>query len=133
MCPIVPTFTCGLLRSNFSFAIMSLAPARSAHPPTIASPCQQTPLPDPYTRLSRRFRPALPSAPDHLSLHPADDLLGHSGRHFFIPRKVHGVAAAALRAGTKVGGVVKHLGQRHDRADNLRSAAQLHSFDPPPP
>jgi hypothetical protein len=21
MCPIVPTFTCGLLRSNFSFAI----------------------------------------------------------------------------------------------------------------
>ena len=25
MCPIVPTFTCGLLRSNFSFAIFSYA------------------------------------------------------------------------------------------------------------
>src|SRR5712691_1423245 len=24
MCPIVPTFTCGLLRSNFSFAISSV-------------------------------------------------------------------------------------------------------------
>jgi hypothetical protein len=26
MCPIVPIFTCGLLRSNFSFAIASLIP-----------------------------------------------------------------------------------------------------------
>src|SRR5437660_11910937 len=26
MCPIVPMFTCGLVRSNFSFAIASFAP-----------------------------------------------------------------------------------------------------------
>src|SRR3954452_4824633 len=28
MCPIVPTFTCGLLRSNFSFAILLYLPPR---------------------------------------------------------------------------------------------------------
>ena len=31
MCPIVPTFTCGFVRSNFAFAILVTSSLRRAH------------------------------------------------------------------------------------------------------
>src|SRR5687767_15343045 len=51
MCPMVPTFTCGLLRSNFFFATSSLLPrCRSPSPPRqpVSPPRGSNPRPRPY-------------------------------------------------------------------------------------
>jgi hypothetical protein len=37
MCPIVPTFTCGFVRSNFSFAMRVILNPPSQTPPSAAS------------------------------------------------------------------------------------------------
>src|SRR5688572_14590792 len=58
MCPIVPTFTCGFERSNFSLAICDVRPIRSLMPRGV--------LPRPvfcYRFLPARVRPVSPDLP----------------------------------------------------------------------
>src|SRR6201996_7491696 len=101
MCPIVPTFTCGFERSNFSFAIASsLGPFRelSLFPGPLADPQSQNRL---------------------LALAASDDLVRHAAGRFFIPREVHRVVGAALGGRAHVRRVAEHLAQRHIRLDDL--------------
>src|SRR5208283_3682289 len=106
MCPIVPMLTCGLLRSNFSFAI-------SVHSPALSQ------------ILTGRL-----SVGD-LSLRPADNLFGDRSRSLFVPAEVHRETAAALSARPDFGRISEHLRQRHHRPNHLTAAAQLDAFQPP--
>src|SRR6266852_6846615 len=80
MCPIVPMFTCGFVRSYFALAM--------AAPPT---PC--------LTSASARHRPA-----GRLRR----DLLGDGGRHFLVARELHGVRGSALCHRPQIGGIAEH-------------------------
>src|SRR3954462_8707587 len=109
---MVPTFTCGLLRSNFSFAII-LAPSSQF----LALSCQ----------LSAKIKTL--SSGRRFPLHLGNDLFRDRTRRLFIAREVHGVLGAALGAGTHVGGVTEHFRQRHDGLDDLRTGAMFHALD----
>src|SRR5437588_3890878 len=102
MCPIVPTFTCGFVRSYFAFAIV--------WPPT--------------GRLAR------PGPPRRLAGDFGHDLFGDRGRDFLVARELHRVGRASLRHRPHFRCVSEHLPQRHRRADDLRAAARLHRDDP---
>src|SRR5437762_1407410 len=97
--PIVPTFTCGLVRSNFAFAIVVFLWFSSA------------------------------ALPDLLSLHLADDLFCLALRNFLVMRKLHRVYRAPLRHRAQLRGVAEHFGERHRRSDDLRLAALCHASD----
>src|SRR5207244_1607633 len=60
-CPIVPTFTCGFLRSYFAFAIKYSPPSR------LESYCNR-PAKSPACTLNSRTSPTLPRAHRHQSL-----------------------------------------------------------------
>src|SRR5688500_2539549 len=94
MCPIVPTFTCGLDRSNFSFAI------------EVRSVCLSVP-PDPHCRI----RPTYSLRP----LDPRDHFFAHIGRRLLVAIEMHRVGGATLRPRPQVRGISKHLRQRHAR------------------
>src|SRR5581483_9842148 len=98
MCPMVPMLTCGLLRSNFSFAILLLPDS----------------LPDSLFR--------------NLALYAGDDLFGNVLRHFLVLPEMHGEAAASLSARTQLGGVAEHLRQRHHGLDQLRGSVRFGAF-----
>src|ERR1700761_4624535 len=94
MCPIVPTFTCGFERSNFSFAISSLSSQSLRHS-------------------SNRAGYKL------LTLVAADDLFRDRPWRFFVAVEVHRVVSAALGRGAHVRGIAKHFAQRHIGLDDL--------------
>src|SRR5215472_2362444 len=104
MCPIVPMFTCGLLRSNFSFAISSSAPQSKS--------CKESVL---------------------LELLPAAGLLYNLFREIRgklrVMRKMHGEIAAALRAAAQIGGVTEHLGERHLHANYVAARTALRALN----
>src|SRR3989475_5593488 len=102
MCPIVPTFTCGFVRSYFAFAIMWPPTARLAGS-------------GPSRRLAGDF---------------GHDLVGDRGRDFLVARELHRVGSASLRHRPHFRCVSEHLPQRYGRADDLRAAARLHRDDP---
>src|SRR5262245_37327303 len=92
MCPIVPTFTCGLLRTNFCFAIAS-CPLCSAS--REMSHCPRA------LRLSADMLPALlPLCPHHLARRLRLNLLGDAAWHLGVMRELHriGGAPAGCRA-----------------------------------
>src|SRR5438552_18991553 len=70
MCPIVPMFTCGFVRSYFAFAMICVPPVSRV----LAGA-------DALSRLTGDLR---------------HDLLGYGGRHFFIARELHGRSRAPL-------------------------------------
>src|SRR6187397_3340880 len=87
MWPIVPTLTCGLLRSNFFLAM------------SCWTPCS-VPAWRERTLLDLRL----------------GDELGREVRgNLGVVAELHGVAGPALRHGPEIGGVAEHLGER-DRA-----------------
>src|SRR5262249_5300741 len=86
VCPIVPLFTCGLVRSNFSLATFQID----------SSAC---PLQKLVSSAASLHRPAGGAGPH---------FLGNRGGCFLIMREVHGEAGAALGAAAQVGGVTKH-------------------------
>src|SRR5450830_656614 len=96
MWPIVPILTCGLVRSNFFFAIAgcSLAP--------------------------------IAGWVDWSDSGLLNELGRHAGGDLGVVGKLHRVAGAALRHRPQVGGVAEHRGQRDSRPDDLRRAARLH-------
>src|SRR6185503_11508674 len=77
MCPIVPMFTCGFVRSNFALAIAISCAWKLAG-----------------ARTWRR-------SPRHLG----DDLLADGARHFLVAGKLHGVGRPPLGHGADVGGI----------------------------
>src|ERR1700736_710273 len=103
MCPMVPMFTCGLLRSNFSFAM--------------AAPVSLVLL---LFALAR-----------YLALHFGHDLLGDTLRNFFVLPEVHRETAAPLRTGAQLGSVAEHIRQRHHRFDQVRGSANFGPFQAP--
>src|SRR5919108_2319132 len=104
MCPIVPMFTCGLLRSNFSFAISSSAPQSKS--------CK---------------KPVLPKLLSAAGL--LHNLFGESSGKFRVMRKMHGEIAAALRAASQIGGVAEHFRQRHLHANHVAARAALRALN----
>src|SRR5437870_3707228 len=101
MCPIVPTFMCGLDRSNFSLAIA----------PHIVMSFFQFPAPESKGAILSGYGSPLNSG-YHL-------VLNISGR-LFIPQEVHRIRRPPLRAGPQLGGVAEHFRQRHLGSDDLR-------------
>src|SRR4051812_24036475 len=105
MCPIVPTFTCGLDRSNFSLAIevrLRLSVRCSAGSAS-RNPAYRVRFAEP--RLLR-------------SLDTRDHFLAHVARRLLVAIEMHRVGGAALRARPEVGGVAKHFRERHARIDD---------------
>src|SRR5881628_2039429 len=70
MCPIVPMFTCGFVRSYFAFAMICVPPVSRV----LAGA-------DALSRLTGDLR---------------HDLLGDCGRHFLVARELHGRSRAPL-------------------------------------
>src|SRR5579862_1540217 len=62
MCPIVPTFTCGLLRSNFSFAMSNQLLARFDSRAALQKPFPAAGLSATYILLGRDHDPGLERA-----------------------------------------------------------------------
>src|SRR5260370_12258109 len=103
---MVPIFTCGLLRSNFSLAICFSAPlstieflAKSPEPELLLSACL---------------------------LH---DLLAQRRRHLGVMRKMHRERRASLRAAAQIPGVTEHLRQRHFHANDVAARAILRALN----
>src|SRR5437899_4331084 len=107
MCPIVPTLTCGFLRSNFAFAMAVCPPSRS------------------WLTQLRSLREARPALAERLG---ADAL-----RHRLVVRELHREGRASLRARPQIRGIPEHLGERRVRRDDLRVAARLLPRDATPP
>src|ERR671934_519698 len=99
-CPMVPTFTCGLLRSNFSLAMALLS-----------------------------SNVGLLRAGGGDALRLGDDGLGDVVRDLRIVPELHRVGGAALRLRAEVGRVAEHLRQRHLRRDGLHAGARVHALD----
>src|SRR5262249_45703000 len=104
MCPIVPMFTCGLLRSNFSFAISSSAPQSKS--------CKKS--------VSLKLLPAAALLPN---------LVREIVRKLRVMRKMHGEIAAALRAAAQIGGVAEHFRQRHLHANHVAPRAAFRTLN----
>src|SRR5690349_2837519 len=98
MCPIVPMFTCGLLRSNFSFAISSSAPQSKSCKKSASLKLLST----------ARF------------LH---NLFRKIVGKLRVMRKMHGERRAPLRAAAQIRGVAEHLRKRHFHANDVTSRA----------
>src|SRR5260221_14564099 len=108
MCPMVPIFTCGLLRSNFSFAI-PFAPQIEIHS-------------NPDKPCCLLFAPVL-----------LDDFFRQRRGQLRIMRKVHGKRRAALRAAAQIRGVTEHLRQRHFHSNHVAPSAVLGALNRRPP
>src|SRR3989304_10219376 len=101
MCPMVPMFTCGFDRSNFSFAIVPL------RPPLI--PCE--------------------ALLHQLAGGAGDDFFGDFARHLGVLLEVQGKSGAALCARAQIGGVAEHSGQRHSGVNDLGAGHAFHPAD----
>src|ERR1700676_4141442 len=99
---MVPMFTCGLLRSNFSFAICSSAPQIKVVLAATANP---------------EFLVQLPASA--LALVLVDNFLSNRIRRFGVMRKVHGEIRTALRAAAQIRRITEHLRERHFRANHI--------------
>src|ERR1700733_8813917 len=97
MCPIVPTFTCVLFRTNFSFA-MTVSP-----------------------RFSERSSEYLLGA-----LHLRDDLFLDRGGDGGVMREVQRGGGAALCHRPQVRDVAEHRRERNLGVDHLRVSALTH-------
>src|SRR5271154_460411 len=107
---MVPTFTCGFVRSNFCLAIAWLLP----------TPCHGPDGPD--ASLSAIWcDPAGPrwGGPGLLPLRPSDDLLGNRLRNLVVRMELHRVRGATLGARTQVSRVAEHVGERNKRLDDV--------------
>src|SRR5580704_2952650 len=126
---MVPTFTCGFVRSNFCLAIAWLLPA----------PCHGHGGPDAlFLRFLRSVyvRPARTGADRGcwlLPLRPGDDFLGNRLRNLVVRMELHRVRGATLGARTQVSRVAEHVGERDKRLDDVTRPLLLHALHAPPP
>src|SRR5437763_16922888 len=109
---MVPTLTCGLSRSNFSFATCGLllygsgAARRGANPGNLAQ-----------------------LGGDRSPLAGLDDLLGDVRGDLVVALELHRVRGPALRDRSQVGRVAEHLRHRAERADHHGVAPGLLPLD----
>src|SRR5215467_10530666 len=103
MCPMVPMFTCGLVRSNLAFAT-GFSSLRSCS-------------------VVRWYWSVL------LAAGLGDDLLGDVGRDLGIRVELHAVVRPPLGPAAQVAHVAEHLGQRHERLDGAHPRPLLHGLD----
>src|SRR4029077_14563231 len=97
-------FTCGLLRSNFSFAISFSAPQSNSF---------QIPM-TPRLLFATRL---------------LDNFFGKTRGHLRIVREMHGEISAALCAAAQIRGVAEHLRQRHFHPNDVAAAAILRTLN----
>ena len=62
-----------------------------------------------------------------------DDLLGLAARHFLVVVELHGERRPALGHGPQRVHVAEHVGERHDRVDDVGVAAHVLTLDLPAP
>src|ERR671925_730301 len=106
---MVPTFTCGLLRSNFSFATLLLLLSQSLFSGHLARTCRTY---------------SLSAGSDRLASAVLDDLFGDVRRHLVVPIELHRVGGAPLGGRAQVGRIAEHLGERHAAPNRDRVAAR---------
>src|SRR5262250_2215137 len=102
---MVPMFTCGFVRSNFSFAIASLLLFRN------------------------RANSKPNSLPSSLAGGLADHFFRHGSRGFRIVGEVHGKIRATLRAAAQIRRVPKHLRKGHLHADNMTTRTRFRTLN----
>src|SRR5215472_5208350 len=145
MCPIVPMFTCGLVRSNFSLAITCCSLRNNQQNQNfvpsitgISEISEQEPncvvlrfrLSARCLRLSLSCRSQdRPLQNLFFAAGFLDDFLGKIARHFRIVREVHGEIRADLRTAAQIGGVAEHLRQRNLHADHVTAGARLRALN----
>src|SRR5262245_37105640 len=108
MCPMVPTFTWGFLRSNFAFAMGVLPPSR----PSFARSARLRGLREARTALAQRL------GPDAL-------------RHRLVVGELHREGRAPLAARPEIRRVSEHLREWHRSGDHLGVAPGLLPADAP--
>src|SRR5258707_7181496 len=120
MCPIVPMFTCGFDRSNFSLPMtLSVFPISKIQLPKIPkgdAPC------DTGLLVFTVF-----------ALHLGNDLFRDRAGRLFILLELHGIVSAALRGRPHVSGVTEHGAEWNRGPYGLCGADHLHTFDSSPP
>src|SRR6202035_1956676 len=132
---MVPTLTCGLSRSNFSFATFRSLLYRLVCPPPWAnrgnlSECWiRCVLPAGASSRCVRSGPRSHLGGYRLSRPLLDDLLGNARRDLLVGVDLHRVRSAALRVGAQISRVSEHLAERHPRRDGERVAARLLALD----
>src|SRR6202166_3145492 len=109
---MVPMFTWGLFRSNFSFAICSSAPQIKVVFAATANP---------------EFLIQLPASA--LALVLVDNFLSNRIRRFGVVRKVHGEIGTALGAAAQIRRISKHLRERHFRTDHVAAGTILSTLN----
>src|ERR1700754_2208297 len=105
---MVPTLTCGLSRSNFSFAT-SIAPSEVL---VFVRGLRTWRTRESYRDPSFDVR-SVCLGRRRVSAATLDDLLRDVRRDLVVAVELHGVGGAALRVGAQVGRVAEHLRQRH--------------------
>src|ERR1035441_7640158 len=136
---MVPTLTCGLSRSNFSFATFCSLLYRLVCPPLWRRTSEiylNAVFVDCTVLLCASccvMLRALLSGRNRFPRPLFDDLLGDAGRNLLVGLELHGVGGASLRVGAQVGRVAEHLAQRHPCGHDKRVAAALLALDPPAP
>src|SRR3712207_419489 len=123
MCPIVPTFTCGLFRSNFSFATPSYSflKAFAGAAPDATAPAK--------ARTSETY--SLSTGAYGLPGPVLDDLLLDARRHLVVAVELHGVSGPTLCGRAQVGRVAEHLGERDAGPNGDGVAARLLALHTP--
>src|SRR5277367_4960959 len=133
---MVPTLTCGLSRSNFSFATLNSLLYRLVCPPlwrrtseiyltALLRDCSVL-----VPRCSRSIRPRPRRLGRNRFAGPRFyDLLGDIRRDLFVVLELHRVVGAPLGVGAKVGRVAEHLAQRDLCGHGQRVATALLTFD----
>src|SRR5689334_2539519 len=112
MCPMVPMFTCGLVRSNLALATGFLSS---------------------WVSLGARVLGWAGSGVGLLARRLGDDLPSHIGRDLGVTVEDHRVAGPTLGAAAQVAHVAEHLRERDQRPDDASAGALLHRLDDPAP
>src|SRR5580658_11338743 len=111
---MVPTFTCGFVRSNFCLAIAWLLPA----------PCHGHGGPDALfvCDLLHLLSGPLQGGSGLLPLRPGDDFLGNRLRNLVVRMELHRVRGATLGARTQVSRVAEHVGEWYESFHHVAGA-----------
>src|SRR4051812_18535503 len=120
---MVPTLTCGLSRSNFSFAT-SIAPSKDL----VFGEGGSWRTRESYREPSRDVR-SVCLGRGGVAGAALDDLLRDVGRNLVVAVELHGVRGAALRVGAQVRRVAEHLRQRDASRDGQGVAPAVLTLD----
>src|SRR4051812_27360122 len=122
-CPIVPTFTCGLVRANFCFPMVPAAPlALSLTLSDVVNPLR---APTRDRRKLRRLELISPRLGDHL--------LSDSRRQRRIMIELHRIRGPSLGCRAEICCVPEHARQWHECPDDLGASAHFHALNMPAP